>query len=55
MLRQFGITPVVAINHRAGDGEDEIKYVQEACAKMGVKAVVSMGWANGEKELRFGS
>lgn len=45
--KQFGITPVVAINHRAGDGEDEIKFVQEACAKMGVKAVVSMGWANG--------
>ncbi|MDE0771063.1 MAG: formate--tetrahydrofolate ligase [Salibacteraceae bacterium] len=45
--KQFGITPVVAINHRTGDGEDEIKFVQEACAKMGVKAVVSMGWANG--------
>ena len=44
---QFGITPVVAINHRTGDGEDEIKFVQEACAKMGVKAVVSKGWANG--------
>ena len=45
--KQFGITPVVAINHRAGDDEDEIKFVQEACAKMRVKAVVSMGWANG--------
>ena len=45
--KQFGITPVVAINHRAGDGEDEIKFVQEACAKMGVKAIVSIGWANG--------
>ena len=45
--KQFGITPVVAINHRTGDGEDEIKFVQEACAKMGDKAVVSMGWANG--------
>ena len=45
--KQFGITPVVAINHRTGDGQDEIKFVQEACAKMGVKAVVSMGWANG--------
>ncbi|MGB0404183.1 MAG: formate--tetrahydrofolate ligase [Salibacteraceae bacterium] len=44
---QFGITPVVAINHRTGDGEDEIKFVQEACAKMGVKAVVSKGWADG--------
>ena len=45
--KQFGITPVVAINHRTGDGEDEIKFVQEACAKMGVKAVVSKGWADG--------
>jgi formate--tetrahydrofolate ligase len=45
--KQFGITPVVAINHRTGDGEDEIKFVQEACAKMGVKAVVSKGWAEG--------
>jgi formate--tetrahydrofolate ligase len=45
--QQFGITPVVAINHRTGDGEDEIKFVQEACAKMGVKAVVSKGWALG--------
>jgi len=45
--KQFGITPVVAINHRTGDGEDEIKFVQEACAKMGVKAVVSKGWEDG--------
>ena len=45
--KQFGITPVVAINHRTGDGEDEIKFVQEACAKMDVKAVVSKGWADG--------
>ncbi len=45
--KQFGITPVVAINHRTGDGEDEIKFIQEACAKMGVKAVVSRGWADG--------
>ncbi|MCB0482049.1 MAG: formate--tetrahydrofolate ligase [Flavobacteriales bacterium] len=45
--KQFGITPVVAINHRAGDGEEEIKFVQAACAKKGVKAVVSKGWAMG--------
>lgn len=45
--KQFGITPVVAINHRTGDGEEEIKFVQEACAKMGVNAVLSKGWAFG--------
>ncbi|MBD78358.1 MAG: formate--tetrahydrofolate ligase [Crocinitomicaceae bacterium] len=44
---QFGITPVVAINHRTGDGEDEINYIIEACAKMGVKALVSKGWELG--------
>ncbi|UTW62943.1 formate--tetrahydrofolate ligase [bacterium SCSIO 12741] len=45
--QQFGITPVVAINHRTGDGEDEIAFVQQACEAMGVKAVVSKGWAEG--------
>jgi formate--tetrahydrofolate ligase len=45
--KQFGITPVVAINHRLGDGEDEIAFVQKACENMGVKAVVSKGWADG--------
>lgn len=45
--KQFGITPVVAINHRIGDSEEEIQFVIDACAKMGVKAVVSKGWAEG--------
>ena len=45
--KQFGITPVVAINHRTGDGEDEIQFVKQACAEMGVNAVVSKGWADG--------
>ena len=45
--KQFGITPVVAINHRTGDGQDEIDFIIEACAKIGVKSVVSKGWALG--------
>ncbi len=45
--KQFGITPVVAINHRTGDGQDEIDFIIEACANIGVKAVVSKGWALG--------
>ena len=45
--KQFGITPVVAINHRTGDGQDEIDFIIEACANIGVKAVLSKGWALG--------
>ena len=46
-MKKFGLTPVVAINHRVGDNEEEIKVVQEKCAALSVNAVVSMGWANG--------
>jgi len=46
-MKKFGLTPVVAINHRVGDTEEEIKVVQEKCAALGVDAVVSMGWATG--------
>jgi formate--tetrahydrofolate ligase len=44
---KFGITPVVAINHFPTDSEEEIRYVQDACAQMGVKAVVTYGFAQG--------
>lgn len=50
--KQFGITPVVAINHRVGDSEEEIQYVIEACKAHGVKAVVSKGWAHGGEGTR---
>ena len=46
-MKKFGLTPVVAINHRIGDTDEEIKIVQEKCAALGVNAVVSMGWADG--------
>lgn len=45
--KKFGIAPVVAINFFPADTEEEIKYVQEQCAKHGVKAVVSYGFAKG--------
>ncbi|MBT6439866.1 MAG: formate--tetrahydrofolate ligase [Flavobacteriales bacterium] len=46
-MKKFGLTPVVAINHRVGDTKEEIIVVQEKCAALGVNAVVSMGWADG--------
>lgn len=45
--RNYNLTPVVAINHFPADSEEEIKLVQEECEKMGVKAVVSYGFAKG--------
>ncbi len=45
--KKFGITPVVAINYFPADTEEEINFVKEACAKLGVKAVVSYGFAKG--------
>ncbi len=45
--KKFGITPVVAINHFPADSQEEIELVQQKCLEMGVKAVVSYGFAKG--------
>ncbi len=45
--KKFGITPVVAINNFITDSKEEMDYVIEQCAKLGVKAVVSECWAHG--------
>ncbi|MDE1206519.1 formate--tetrahydrofolate ligase [Tenacibaculum larymnensis] len=46
-IRKFNIEPVVAINSFISDTEEEVKFVIDACAKLGVQAVVSEGWAKG--------
>lgn len=46
-MKKFGMTPVIAINHFPTDSEEEIKFVQDECAKLGVKAVVAYGFAKG--------
>lgn len=52
----FGVPTVVAINHFAGDHEDEVAVVQAACAERGVRAVVAdvfgQGGAGGEALAR---
>jgi formate--tetrahydrofolate ligase len=45
--KKFGLSPVVAINLFPTDSAEELAYVQERCAGIGVPAVVSDGWANG--------
>ncbi|MBL7753113.1 MAG: formate--tetrahydrofolate ligase [Chitinophagaceae bacterium] len=50
--KKFGITPVVALNHFPTDSVEEIEFVQQACAALGVKAIVSYGFAQGGEGTR---
>lgn len=45
--KKFGFTAVVALNNFHTDSAEEIKYVTDKCAELGVKAVVSKGWGDG--------
>ena len=45
--KKFGITPVIAINYFPADTEEEIQFVKDQCAQLGVKAIVSYGFAKG--------
>lgn len=45
--KKFGLTPVVALNNFYTDSQEEINYIIEKCATLGVKAVVSKGWGDG--------
>lgn len=46
-IRKFNIEPVVAINSFISDSDVEVNFVIEKCANLGVKAVISEGWAKG--------
>ncbi len=46
-VRKFGLKAVVAINQFSSDTDEEMAFVKAECAKLGVSAVVSAGWAEG--------
>ena len=46
-IRKFQIEPVVAVNAFTNDSPEEIDFIIEHCAGLGVKAVLSEGWARG--------
>ena len=46
-IRKFNIEPVVAINSFISDSDEEINFVIEKCASLGVEAVLSEGWEKG--------
>src|SRR5437667_1195063 len=48
-LQKFGIVPVVSITRFSADTEAEIALVQNACAKLGVEALIADHWAEGSK------
>ena len=46
-IRKFNIEPVVAINSFISDSNEEVKFIKDTCANLGVQAVLSEGWAKG--------
>ncbi|MFT6801323.1 MAG: formate--tetrahydrofolate ligase [Salibacteraceae bacterium] len=46
-IKKFGLNPVVAINNFISDTDEEIQIVKDRCAAVGVKAILSEGWAKG--------
>ena len=46
-IRKYNIEPVVAINSFISDTKEEVNFVIEKCASLGVEAVLSEGWAKG--------
>jgi formate--tetrahydrofolate ligase len=46
---QFGLESVVAINHRAGDSDAEIRLLQERLAHLDIRIVVARHFAEGGK------
>lgn len=47
--KKFGLNPVVSINHFTTDSDEEVNFIIERCAALGVKAVLATGWADGGK------
>ncbi len=46
-MAKFGLQRVVAINNFPADSDEEINWLIDKCASIGVKAVLSKGWAEG--------
>ncbi len=46
-IKQFNLTPVVAINRFTTDAQEEIDFIKEYCASLGVQCAVADVWAKG--------
>jgi formate--tetrahydrofolate ligase len=48
-VQKFGLVPVVSINRFSADTDAEIALVKNACARLGVEALMADHWAEGGK------
>lgn len=48
-IKKFGVTPIVAINHFVNDTDEEVCTLKKLTEGLGIKAVISKGWAEGGK------
>lgn len=46
-IKQFNLTPVVAINRFTTDAQQEIDFIKEYCRELGVRCAVAEVWAKG--------
>jgi formate--tetrahydrofolate ligase len=46
-IRQFNVTPVIAINRFTSDSEEEIQLIQEKAEEIGIRCAVADLWAKG--------
>ena len=46
-IRQFNVTPVIAINRFTSDTEEEIDVIKEKAKSMGIRCAVADLWARG--------
>ncbi len=50
-VKKFGIVPVVSINRFSADTDAEMALVRDACAKLGVEALMADHWALGSEGI----
>jgi len=46
-VKKFGVTPVVAINKFITDSDEELKFIEEYCNKIGVEVSLTEVWEKG--------
>jgi formate--tetrahydrofolate ligase len=46
-IRQFNVTPVIAINRFSSDSEEEIKLIRDKAKEIGIRCAVADLWAKG--------
>ncbi|MDP4177660.1 MAG: formate--tetrahydrofolate ligase [Bacillota bacterium] len=48
-IKKYGLPVVVAINRFVSDSEEELKFIEDFCNKLGVKAALTEVWAKGSE------